>query len=361
MDTLKDDSAADVRAAIEQLSRPSDTPPSTGAGQQPQDSAPGSEEPEAALDAVAEKPERARDPETGQFVKAPTERSSDKATGEPVKPVPVAKEAVEAPAEPSPVPVGKPPTSWSPEARAEWQKLSPALQQAVLKREKEMSDGQAQYSDTKRRWQEIDGIIAPRRAYYQRFGFKSDAEAINHLLTLSDSMERDAPSTLVHLARHYNVDLARLTGGQAQPGQQQPQPQPSVDLDSKVQEQVALQFARMTVQEFEQQPPEHYQEVKPLMKQLLEIGQAADMQDAYDKAVWMHPETRAKLLEAKATEDAKRVQAQKPAIEKKIKASNASLSGAPHGATAPSRPNGAARGAFGEVADDVRAAIAQLG
>ena len=87
---------------------------------------------------------------------------------------------------------------------------------------------------------------------------------------------------------------------------------------------------------------------------------ARDMQDAYDQAVWRDPQLREKLLEAQRTaEEAKRQAAAAPKVAQKIKASNASLSGAPHG-TPSTRPVNGQKGAFGEVTDDVRAAIAQL-
>ena len=359
----RDDAMADVRAAMEQISKGGgESPPTPNTALQPaqtSDASPPSDadDAQAALDTVAE---RARDPDTGKFVKA----APEKAAPEPAaKPITATTEAREAPQPaPSTAPTGKPPPGWSPEAKAAWATFPPAVQQAVLKREEEVSSGFKQKSDELRRLQEIDGIVAPRRAYYQRFGFKSDAEAINHLMTLSDSMERDPASTIAHLAQHYRVDLARMTGGQPQqPQQQQPQIQPQQqNIPAVVREQIQLVRAQEIVSEFEQSPPEHYQDVKPLMKQLLEIGQANDMQDAYDKAVWMTPELREKKLEAqKAEEEAKRQAAATPKLAQKLKASNASLNGAPHG-TPSNRPNGAAKGTFGEVTDDVRAAISQL-
>jgi hypothetical protein len=213
--------------------------------------------------------------------------------------------------------------------------------------------------------QSLEGIIAPRRSYYQKYGFKSDVEAINHLFTLSDSMERDPAGTILHLARSANVDLNRLlSGGAQQPPQQTQQPfQPQPNIQEQVSEAVAMQFAKMTVQEFEQSPPEHYQEVKPLMQILLERGEAKDLKDAYEQAIWARPDIRSKVLESqRAEEEQKRLQAQAAKAEKKVKAANASLSGAPHGtpATTPASKTGVNRGKFGDVADDVRAAIAAL-
>ena len=102
-------------------------------------------------------------------------------------------------------------------------------------------------------------------------------------------------------------------------------------------------------------------------------GKAVDTQDPRT------PEQRAQTLQASAKEAAlaekmeksrlaaeatasKRLQAQAAKADKKVKAANASLSGAPHGtpATTPASKTGVNRGKFGDVADDVRAAIAAL-
>ena len=342
-----EDMISAVRASVEQLSK-----------EEPEKAA--APEKVEAAETSESAPERVRD-EKGRFA------ASDEKPEQPEQVSKPTKEAVAAPEPaPSPAPAVKPPTSWSPEARTEFSKLSPAVQQAVLKREEEMSKGSRQYSDDRQRLQSLEGIIAPRRSYYQKYGFKSDVEAINHLFTLSDSMERDPTGTILHLARSANIDSSRLiSGGAQQPPQQQIQPQqfqPQPNLETQVSEAVAMQFAKMTVQEFEQSPPEHYQEVKPLMQILLEKGQASDLQDAYDRSVWMNPETRNKMLESqRAEEEQKRITTQQAKTQRKVQAANASLSGAPHGTPAtPPRTGPKVGGQFGDVADDVRAAVAAL-
>lgn len=341
-----DDMVSAVRASVEQLS----TVPSEAAEKGEIHTSDNTiEETESAS-------ERVRD-EKGRFV------ASDEKPEQPVRQAaPEAKEVPEV--APSTALTLKPPTSWPPEAKNEFAKLPPAVQQAVLKREGEISNGFQQYSDERQRLKTIEGIIAPRRDYYQKYGFKSDAEAINHLFTLSDFLERDPYGAVAHIARSAGVDLNRLISGgaqQPQPQQHQPQTFQQSDIQQQVSEAVAMQFAKMTVQEFEQNPPEHYQEVKPLMQMLLEKGHAQDLQDAYDKAVWMNPDIRSRMLEAqKAEEEAKRLATQQAKVEKKTKAANASLNGAPHGTPATAPPKAGPKGTFGDVADDVRAAISAL-
>ncbi len=343
----RDDPVADVRAAITQIQGGGSAPPAP----EPLPDAEASQlaDSEAALDAAAE---RARD-DKGRFKAAEEapEPKEIKATTD-ARPAPVAA--------PQPAAI-KPPPGWSPDAKAEFAKLSPAVQQAVIKRETEVSDGFRQKSDELRRLTEIDGIVAPRRQQYQRFGFKSDAEAINHLFTLSDSMERDPAGTLAHLARHYGIDPARLAGGQ--PTQQQnaqPQQRPQ-DINTLVEEQIGLRFARMEIDDFLKDPVNaHAEELKPMMGMFLGNGQAPDLKTAYDMALRAHPTygtewVNSQIQQARQQDTAKVLED----VSKKRRASGASLTGAPHGA--PQRaPRPASSNAFDDVAEDVRAAVAQL-
>ncbi len=347
MDVEVDSPTDDVRAAIAQLQNP----------EVAKDIKPEPEEQGTELHAEPEtKEDRARD-EKGRFVKAPDEGDSKPDPKElPTKDV---KEVQ--PAGPQ-APAVKAPPSWSAEAKADWLKLPPAIQNAVLKREKEVSDGFASKSAELKRWQELEGIIAPRRDYYRRFGFQNDVQAINHLLTISDSLERDPAGTIGFLAKHYNVPIQGLNGAplQAQQPQPQIQQQQPQDIAALVREQIGLANAQSEIEEFASNADyPHFQTVRPLMSHLLKSGQAKTLKDAYEQAVWANPELRTGLLESMQSQKAEQERAR---VEAKKRASNASLSGAPHGA-APSakKPNGKANGnAFDDAVDDVRAAIASL-
>src|SRR5690606_41587357 len=56
-----------------------------------------------------------------------------------------------------------PPVSWSKEAKESWNTLPPAIQNAVLKREKEFSDGIKQYADDAKKIRELEPYFAPHR------------------------------------------------------------------------------------------------------------------------------------------------------------------------------------------------------
>jgi hypothetical protein len=247
----------------------------------------------------------------------------------------------------------EPPKSWTPEAKAEWQKLAPRLQEAVLKREMEITNGQQQYSDERKRLRELDTIIAPRREYYQRYGFKNDAAAINHLFALSDEFERDPGGAVKRTLQSMppaHAEQVRQALGVAQSGPSQQQIQERMAA-AAVAEAEARGAAKAEVRHWEKTAGEHYGLVKPLMQQLLETGAAVDLNDADAKACAQTPAVQ-------SIEQQKRASVRR---ERQVRASNASLSGTPHGITpAPVRNDKASPGQFGDVADDVRAAVHSL-
>ncbi len=248
-----------------------------------------------------------------------------------------------------------PPSSWSPEAKAEWSSLPRASQEAINKREFEISKGFQDYRGRAERHAEIEAILAPRRERLARSGI-TEVKAVEHLFELNDHFERDPVSALAHFAQHMpltreqalgiaNVVLQRggispqESGG---PSQQQ--------IEQYVQQRIATALAQTEVQRFEAKAPEHYGLVKGLMQQLLQSGAASTMQDAYRQACQHHP----------AVQSIEGQRRDRERLEKKIRASGHSLDGAPHGVAAtPPRSNGRAT-KFGDVADDVRAAMASL-
>jgi hypothetical protein len=217
------------------------------------------------------------------------------------------------------------PTSWSREAKAAFSLLSPAVKDAVLKREREVSDG---FRNLSQGAKDLDAILGPRRQSLSRFGFKSDGEVINHMMLWSDALQRDPAQAITDLANYLGVRL----------GQAQSQPQMTAA------EARDLEDAKRQVAAFEARPPEHYSVVRDLMKGLLERGQANDMNDAYNKAMGA----------------VRSIYTARGSVARKVAATNASLTGAPHGVGSSNGKSKHVPGSFHDVTDDVRAALAQL-
>jgi hypothetical protein len=236
-----------------------------------------------------------------------------------------------------------PPTSWSAESKAEWERLPPHVQAAIAKREDEVARGFDEYRNRSQQTGELEAILAPRRESYQRHGFTSDAQALNHLFTLNDAFERAPAATIVRIAQALPPDqqqqLRQAFGQQFTPGQFQ------TAVQQQAQELAQTWLAQHQLREFERNAPSDYPEVKPVMAAIIQNGLAGDLRSAYEIAT--RPTSR-------AAEHAARV-------DRKLKAASASLNGHPHGLsseTPSSRRTG--KGSFGDVADDVRAAMSAL-
>jgi hypothetical protein len=241
-------------------------------------------------------------------------------------------------------PAAAPPTSWSAEAKALYNDLPQPIRDAIAKREAEVSQGFSQYRDRTQSAAQIESLLAPRRQVFQQHGL-NDAQAIERLMVVSDGLARNPAGTLAFLAEQFGVAPHQVFSNvQSGPSQEQ--------IEQYVQQRIETALAQTEVQRFESKAPEHYGLVKGLMAQLLQQGAAASMQDAYRQACQHHPAVQ-------SIEQQRQVRERR---ERQIRAANASLRGAPHGVAAtPPRSNGkSSAGRFGDIADDVRAAMASL-
>lgn len=308
-----DDVRADVIAAFRQHSVQPETPePAAATSEEPATSA-----------------ERARD-ERGQFTKA------EAASADPVVVVPDADPAPVTLEQPSTA--DEPPKSWSADVKAEWSKLPPAVQQAVLKRETEINEGGRRWSEEKRQY---DEVLTPVRGLAQQHGV-DERETINRLLSANEWLERDPKGALAAFAQAYGVDLSTPTNSNAP----QPQADPRIaqlhqevsGLRSSLQQREIAE-ATSAIQSFASSAGhEHFETVKARMGQLMEAGQATDLNDAYDKAIWLDPSLRPQLIAAQTASDQAARRAAEKAAADKARAGALSLSGSPAGGPAPMAP-----------------------
>ncbi len=307
MDAGNDDVHADVRAAFAQH-QAEDTQADTG------EAAPA---------------DRSRN-ERGQF--APKQDGAD--TGDTAKPLSDADKPSEQRDTPSTA--VEPPTSWSAEAKTEWSNLSPALQQAVLKRENEINEGGRRWSEERRTY---DEMLSPVREAAQRAGV-DEREGLQKLIAANDFLERDPENAIRWLAQSYGVDLSKPP---SQAPQQRPDPVVS-QLSQRIQQLEGSLSAReqaelnTQIERFKSEPGhEHFDAVKAEMGKLLQSGMASTMQDAYDRAVWSNPDLRAALLaDQKASADAADREKAKQAADRARRGA-ISATGSPAGQPAPAK------------------------
>lgn len=314
-----DDVHADVRAAVEALSKTDNAETAT-------DDAP---------------KERVRD-ESGKFTKADGAHAGDVP-----KDITDHKDLSQDKPEPH-SPAVEPPKGWSADAKAKWSSLDPSIQAEIAKREQDMDTGGQRWSEEKRRYEET---ITPMRDFAKVNGI-DEKEAITRFLNADQFLQRDPVNAIKWLADSYGVDLQNMT---ASP---RPQPDPlSTQLYQTVQtlEQRwaahEAQQARAQIEAFKGSH-EHFEDVREQMGRLMESGQAASLDEAYDKAVWLNPSVREKLIAAQTAQASQTRKTQDQV--NKAKRGAISVNGSPVGQAPPSQKR-----EFDTVEEATRAAWAQ--
>lgn len=237
----------------------------------------------------------------------------------PIPPIPSTDATKASTVAPSTAP-DAPPVGWTADAKTEWQSLSPAIKAAVLKREVEMSAGGRQWSEEKRRYEEI---VAPVRQAASRRGI-SEAEGIQRLMHAQDRLDADPAAAIQWLADAYRVPIT-INGRNDRNGTDPINGQPAADVSSRIEspvrapsdprldalwQRVQDQERRdtdMTVQKvtsFATDPAHPYfdalnSEIMAMLPILKARNPTATpevlLQGAYDHAVWANPETRRAL------------------------------------------------------------------
>ncbi len=215
-------------------------------------------------------------------------------------------------AAPSTAPAGPPP-GWAAEAKAVFSTLPPAVQQAVVKREQEVSAGFAQYAQAK---QQLEHVIAPRRQYYAGDGV-SDVQAIDNIWKWFEALKNSPQEAMPALAQMFGYDLSTVTPGAPQSSSQVSPEVAALKaevarLSGQVgqvtgtfeQQQTAARRAELAA--FAKDKP-HFETVRVTMGRLMQSGIAQGLDDAYQQAVKLSPDAQAAIAaenERKAAEDA---------------------------------------------------------
>jgi hypothetical protein len=246
------------------------------------------------------------------------------------------------------------PASWSPAAKATFDKLPPEVQQAVAKREQEIDHGLRRKSEEVKRYEPLEQVLAPRRAQWAAQGM-DEVHAVKTLLAAQDLLEKNPMQGLEFLARSYGVNL-NTAQPQGQPYQAQPARDSHPEIAALKQQLQILQSQVQTAQTapivsqidaFQNDPANlYFENVRDDMAVLLHNGKASDLKEAYEMACWMRPDIRPFLQTAQApaapVQD-KAAQARRAAV---------SVTGSP-GQTRIPKSNGS-------IEDDIRAAFEEV-
>jgi hypothetical protein len=246
--------------------------------------------------------DRARD-EKGRFAKslgekAPTIKTDGAKPPEAQKPPEVAPVTPEAPVK------AKPPASWKPLAREGWDKVPPDIQQEVIRRERETAMALQETAEARQTHQQFQKAIGPYEHLFRSEGV-DPMTGINNLMRttamLATGPQQTRAQIVAGIIKTYGVDIATLDAllsGQApQQAPQQQAPQgpirdPRLDAILQQAEERTRQQATQQLQAIEGE--EFFEDVRMDMADILDLaskrGFQMSAQDAYNKAVALHPE-----------------------------------------------------------------------
>lgn len=268
---------------------------------------------------------------------------------------------VEQPAE---APVVTPaPNTWRKEVAAKWAEIPAEVQSEVLRRESDFHKGIEQYRSKAEFGASIERAVAPYAATLQSLGIGPD-RAVAELMAADHRLRYGSPhdkhTYFAQLAQNYGIDLGQLS----EVVSQQPQ---AIDPNYSALQQELRQVRGMVesrtlaeqrreqealhsdILRFAADPSHsHFEQVKGHMAALLQAGQAENLADAYEQAVYANPSTRQAMLQQQAEKMRKEAAAKAEAARKAA------------GVHVRSRPGLPTQAPIGTMDDTIRATLARL-
>jgi hypothetical protein len=237
------------------------------------------------------------------------------------------------------------------------------LKDAFIRRSEEMHRGIEGFRAAAGFGQSMERAMTPYAATLQSLNISAD-KAVGELMAADQRMRNGDIQYFASLAKAYNFNpaqLAEIFGGQQPQGEQYIDPNLNA-LQQQVQQltgyiqnqqQTTQQQAQETlnseISAFAADPSHsHFESVRGHMSALLQAGQAKDLADAYEQAIYANPSTRAAVLQQQAVaqreEAAKKAQAAKAAASVNVRA----------------RPSMPASQPIGTMDDTIRATLRRL-
>lgn len=285
------------------------------------------------VEAAPIKDDRARD-EAGKFAKADKPEIKPQET-----PVEAGKEVVKQPTTTSSEATSvsqpdagqrdltRPPSTWKPQVRGEWEKLSPNVRAEIHRREADFQNGQAQLLPDARLGNAMRAVTEPYRAIIEQ-SYGSPDRAMQAFLQTAGTLQLGTPqqklAEIVRISQQFGIDLNQLSGQGEPQTQQQSFSDPRVDhllqqmrqqdeqrRNSEQRSLETMANAWMNEKDAQGQPKRQYlADVMPEMSVLIQQIKQANpllthvqvLEQAYDRAVWANPDTRAALQGQQQTE-----------------------------------------------------------
>lgn len=233
------------------------------------------------------------------------------------------------------------PQSWPAELKAKWDALPPDVRDTVAKRERDATAQISRMGNQVAAWRPVSEIVERHRGDFERAGMDVP-QGIEALLNANRMLNDNPAAAIAQLAKNYNVDLAQLAGGQPRDANTAALVAQIQDLQRQVAETSNRVVSRERqdtearigdligrIDKFSADKPDWdaLQDDVLTNIQIIRRGSPAltpdeVLQQAYDRAAWANPDSRARRLEADAKAAAEKKQ--KEDQERAERARNAS-------------------------------------
>lgn len=254
-------------------------------------------------------------------------------------PVPVAAATPPAPgATPAPPPadLAVAPKTWRPEAAAQWATVPETIRAEIHKREEDAFRGIEQYKADAGVGKVMKEAISPYVDIMTQHGI-NPAQHVRQLMqthhTLATGTPAQKQALFSQIARDYGItltppddpSLAPYTDPQVKSLQEKLElVQNQLQSTANAQQQATMAQAKSDLDAFAADPANmHFLTVGAEMAQLMQTGQVRSLREAYDKAVWINPVSRAAMI---AAEHTAKVEAGKKAEAERVAAAKAAAS-----------------------------------
>lgn len=260
---------------------------------------------------------------------------------------PEGEATAEAPTEPvAPKPHDAAPNTWKKELAAEFGKLPENAREEIHRREADFHKGIGQYKQAAGFGTEMAQELLPYQGVMQQYG-KHPREVVKEATAVWNTLVTGSPQEKTNLwlqiAKDYGINFSSQDSNAPQRENSAVQDDPKLAtalqrLD-KLEGHLTLQERQRAeaeysqnvdaVQKFGADPKhKHFAAVREHMASLIESGQATDLKDAYDKAIWINPDVRKLLLAEQDKERADKA-AQDAAAARKAAGANVTRRGTP--------------------------------
>lgn len=234
-------------------------------------------------------------------------------------------------------PIGEAPVSWSAEMKAKFGTLPPEVQNYVLQRDKETHEHISKLGNAVASFRPIGETLKQYEDTFKSKGI-GYADGISQLLRAQRALDTNPVAAIAELANAYGVDLGRLAGGPENPQQSALLSEVNTlkselaTLRQSVSQREAAERAQRSASledavtkfsadkpDFEELADDIATLVSAMVRQNPKASHGEILKEAYDKARWANPKTRAKLVEeqTKAAEQKRIEEAKKNAAAAK--------------------------------------------